>query len=358
MNILALDLGKFKSVACDYDTATSNHEFTTIQTSPQMVHDLLVEREPDRLVIEVCGIAGWVHDLAVALEIEVQVANPNTEGWRWKKVKRKTDREDALKLAKLSAMNQLPLVYIPSRQTRQWRSLIGYRHKLVDRRTAIFNSIRAVLDREGLSMPSGDKGWTRASLSRLRSLSCPVQEVEAEQLWRGQLHVELQMLAHLAGLLKKVETKLDALGRADERVRRLRTVPGVGPRLSELVVAIVDDPHRFRNGRQVGAYAGLVPRQHQSGTQDRLGRITHRGPNLLRKVLVEIAWAMRRHNPRAMVFYERICKGQKTRRKQAAVALARKVLIWCWAMLRDETEWCGSRAGRLGKAEPVSTAVA
>lgn len=97
--ILAIDLGKFKSVACDYDAQTGEHRFDTIPTRPQDFHDLLTERQPDRLVIEIGSAAGWVADMAQALSIEVQIANPNHEAWRWKNVKRKTDKDDALKLA-------------------------------------------------------------------------------------------------------------------------------------------------------------------------------------------------------------------------------------------------------------------
>lgn len=113
VNLLAIDLGKFKSVACLYrdDEDTT---FRTIETRPQAIHDLLVDWEPDRLIIEVGTISGWVHDVATALGIEVQVANPNTEGWRWRRVKRKTDRDDALKLARLSAAGQLPTVWMPT----------------------------------------------------------------------------------------------------------------------------------------------------------------------------------------------------------------------------------------------------
>ncbi len=158
-------------------------------------------------------------------------------------------------------------------------------------------------------------------------------------LWQGQLHSELRALDQVQALIEQVEAKLDCLGVADARVQRLRTIPGVGPRLGEMLVAWIDDPHRFKNGRQVGAYAGLTPKQHQSGTHDRLGRITKQGPGLMRKLLVEVAWLMRRYNPYANAIFERLCKGQKTRRKQAAVALARKILIWSWAMLRDERDW-------------------
>ena len=59
----------------------------------------------------------------------------------------------------------------------------------------------------------------------------------------------------------------------------------------------------------------------------------------MRKLLVQVAWGMLRYNARGREVFDRLCKGQKTRRKQAAVALARKILVWCWAMLRDGTDW-------------------
>lgn len=337
--ILAIDLGKFKSVACDYDASAGEHRFTTISTRPQAMHDLLVERTPERLVIEVGSSAGWVKDLAEVLGIAVQVANPNHEAWRWKNVKRKTDKDDALRLAQLSSMGQLPTVELPGARVRQWRSLIGYRAALVGRRTAIKNSIRAVLDRQGLTHPSGKKGWTKESLAVLRLLAYPLNEVDHAELWRGQLDIELQALEQVEGLITQVEAKLDALASSDERVHRLQTIPGVGPRLSELVVAVIDDPNRFKNAKQVGAYAGLVPRQYESGTMSRQGRITGRGNPLLRALLVEVAWLMRRYNPRLRSIFERVCGPSKARRKIAAVATARRLLVICWAMLRDGTSW-------------------
>ena len=109
--------------------------------------------------------------------------------------------------------------------------------------------------------------------------------------------------------------------------------------MSELVVAVIDDPHRFKNAREVSAYAGLTPRRYQSGEMDRSGRISKAGCGKLRKLLLEIAWGMLRHNAHGRAVFNRISKGQKSRRKQAAVALARRVLCWCWAMLRDGTDW-------------------
>ena len=116
-------------------------------------------------------------------------------------------------------------------------------------------------------------------------------------------------------------------------------MPGIGPRTAETIAAYVDRARRFKNARQVSAYAGLVPRQYQSGQTDRRGRITRRGPRLLRKMLVEAAWVMLRYNDWARQIIQRISKGQRTRKRQALVALARKLLVRCWALLRDETTW-------------------
>lgn len=337
--ILAIDLGKFKSVACDYCAGTGVHTFTTLLTRPQAMHDLLVEHSPDRLVIEVGSASGWVKDLAKALGVEVQVANPNHEAWRWKNVKRKTDKDDALKLAQLSAMDQLPTLVLPSARVRQWRSLITYRWTLVGRRTAIKNSIRAILDRQGLTHASGKKGWTRESLAGLGLMASPIAKVDSDELWRGQLDIEIQALDQVEGLIKQVEAKLEAMAKADKRVEQLQTIPGVGPRLAEVVVATIDDPKRFNSAKQVGAYAGLVPKQYESGTMSRQGRVTGQGSKLLRALLVEVSWLMRRYNPVLHAIFDRVCGDSKARRKIAVVATARRLLVMCWAMMRDGTTW-------------------
>lgn len=338
-SILAIDLGKYKSVACEYRTGAESGAFETVATQPNALHDLIVAASPDRVVIEVGNQAGWVKDLCAALGVPIEVANPNHEGWRWKNVKRKTDRDDALKLAKLSAVGQLPTVQLPDACTRQWRALIAYRAKLVSRRTAIKCSIRSLLDRQGYWTAVGRTAWTVEGVGRLQKLSRELHEVDADTLWRGQLGLEVAALQQVQQLIGQVESKLDALGDADRRVRRLRTIPGVGPRLAELVVATLDDPHRFKSRREVAAYAGLVPRQYESGTMSRHGRITGAGQKLLRALLVEVSWLMKQHNPALYAILEKTARGSKTRRKVAVVAMARRLLIVCWAMLRDETDW-------------------
>ena len=339
MRILAIDLGKFKSLFCWYDDQEQKFRIQTASSTPQAFHEMLIKREVDRVVIEVCDMAGWVKDLCETLSIPIQVVNPNGEGWRWRNVKKKTDKEDAKKLCRLSLTNDLKLVWLPPRIERHWKSLILYRHKLVERRTAIGNSIHALLVCEGKAMKGGRECWSGESMEALRAMAKPIGECVKEESWRGHLGMELDSLEHVRKQIGELDQKLNEIGEQDERVKRLRTIPGVGPRLSELVVAVIADPTRFENAGQVGSYAGLVPRRYQSGQMDRSGRISKAGCGKLRKLLTEIAWGMLRHNEEGRKVFMRICKGQKTRRKQAAVALARRVLRWCWAMWRDGPTW-------------------
>ena len=117
-------------------------------------------------------------------------------------------------------------------------------------------------------------------------------------------------------------------------MKLLQGVKGVGPRLAEAVVLHLDDPHRFGNAGQVASYAGLVPKRIESGTMKRSGRITRHGPTLLRSLLVESAWTVWRHNAWARAYVEKLCHGSRSRRKIAIIALARKLLVMLWAMLR------------------------
>jgi transposase len=349
MKILALDLGKYKTVACEYEAESGQHRFATVATTPKDLHDLIVDREPDRVVIEICSFAGWVCDLVRTLGIEIQVANTADERWQWRKVKQKNDRRDALKAAQLSAVNQLSLVHVPQIEVRQWRALIAYRHHLVRRRTKIKNHIRDLLLREGQLLPRGRSAWTQVGTAALEAMVKPLSEMQISELWRGELGVELAQLKELQSQIVTVEAKLDELAVADSRIRLLRTIPGVGPRLAEAVVTMFDDPARFRTAGQVSSYIGMVPKSFDSGETERSGRITRHGHRLVRSLLVEIAWAALRHNSWARECFQRISGGKKSRRKIAIVAVGRKLLVRCWGMLRHQAPW------QLSVAEVVAT---
>ena len=340
MKILSLDLGKYKTVGCEYEAGSGVHRFTRSFTTPTALEKMVREINPDRVVIEVCSIAGWVCDLLRRLGIEVQVANTSDDAWRWRKVKQKDDRRDALKMARLSAVNQVREVYIPQIEVRQWRALITYRQQLVRRRTKIKNHIRDLLLREGQILVRGNSCWSQLGLTKLVEMAKPLTECGLTELWRGELEEELQQLAQVQQRLATVTRQLDMIGAADGRVKLLRTVPGVGPRLAEAIVALLDKPERFRRVSQVSGYIGMVPKAMDSGETERRGHITRQGSRLVRSLLVEVAWAGLRHNAWVRQTYQRLSGGgNKARKKIAIVAVGRKLLVRCWAMLRDNKPW-------------------
>jgi transposase len=336
--ILALDLGKYKTVACAYDRPTAQATFGTLTTSRDDLRQLFARRRPAVVVIEACALAGWVHDLCAELGLPCRVANTASEAWKFKHAKRTTDKDDALRLAQLQALGQLPTVTVPDPATRQWRALIACRQDLVGRRVAAQNRVRALLVGQGLPAPRGHRAWTEVGLQGIGQHAKPLPDCAPEEVWRGLLHLALTEYRQARELLEQAEARLDAVAKAQEAVQILESTPGVGTRTAEAVVAYLGDAQRFRTGKQVSAYAGLVPRQYQSGESDRRGRITRRGPALLRKLLVECAWVMLRYNGWARAVYQRLSHG-KARKKQAIVALARKLLVRLWAMLRDKARW-------------------
>jgi len=339
MRILAIDLGKNRSVACIYEAETATARYRKVPTGPDAIERLIRQYCPQRVVIEICSAAGWVSDLVRSLAVELQVANTSAPAWRWSNTKRKTDRDDALRLAQLSSLGQLPQVTPARKVVRQWRALIRYRHHLVRRRTQIRNRIRALFEREGVALPKGKLCWTAVGIGALREESRNLDLLNDTELWRGELACELDALQSVEELVVRVEKKLDAIEGQQARCQLLRTIPGVGPRLAEIVVAVLGDPGRFRSGKQVASYAGLTPRQYQSGDNDRHGRISRQGNSLLRAMLVEVSWVSLQYNDWARAVYERARRGSPARKKIAIVAVARRLLVRCWAMLRDGTTW-------------------
>ncbi|MCH7725364.1 MAG: IS110 family transposase [Planctomycetes bacterium] len=344
MIILAIDLGKFNSMCCFFDTRTQKHEFLNAATTRRYLTSVLTHHQVDLVVMEACGPSGWVNDLCQEHRIKTLVCSTNEEAWRWKNVKRKTDKDDALKLARLAMMRQLKPVHVPTHQGREHRTLVKYRKTLDQRINRIKNSIRSLFANRGIEIARGRPAWGagRELIDSYRKL---LADCSMEELWQGQLDVELTQLDSLREQLAEVERRLEAIAEEDERIQRVRTIPGVGRKTAEVLVTALDDVHRFDNARQVSAYIGLVPRQYQSGETDRNGRITKRGSRLLRAMLLECAWVSLQYNPWARATYDRICGGQKTRKKKAAIALARKIAVVAWSMLKHETDWDPRRMG-------------
>jgi transposase len=175
--------------------------------------------------------------------------------------------------------------------------------------------------------------WTKAGLAWLRRLELPTA---SQQLRRDLLLEEVETLN---GQLRRIERQLGHRMQQTPAVARLRSIPGVGVRAAEAVVAFVDDPDRFRSAKAVGRYFGLVPCQDQSGDKNRLGHITREGAPVVRQLVAEAAWQARRRSPTVRAYFERVQRGDPQRKKIALVATAHYLVRVMWAMLKRGSMW-------------------
>ncbi len=247
--------------------------------------------------------------------------------------KRKNDRVDVEKLAKLLFLNEVPGVYVPSGDVRAWRQLIEYRTQVIDKRTRAKNSLRGLLRSLGIAVPSEFGLWTKQGLYWLERLELP------SPLYAMRRDLLVEELHVFSEQLRRVEKQLERHSQASGASALLVTIPGVGARTAEAMAAYLDDPSRFRTTKSIGCYFGLVPAQDQSGSMNRLGHITREGPATVRKLLTEAAWQGVRRFPTIRHFFERIHQGADDRKKIALVATAHYLARVMHAMLRQGQVW-------------------
>jgi len=228
--ILAVDLGKFNSVFCWLDPDARGERFRAAPTTPDDLRRELTRQPVERVVFEACSQAGWVHDLCTTLGLAATVASTAGEAWRWSRVKRKTDRDDARKLARLAAVGEVQGVPVPPRDVRQRKSLIGLRKRLVAERVRGQNRIRGLLVCQGLPAPVGARAWTAVGRAGLAAHARPLAACGPGELWRGLLDLTLTEYRQVRELLDAAEAHLDQLAGANAAVQLLQTTPGVGPR--------------------------------------------------------------------------------------------------------------------------------
>lgn len=142
-------------------------------------------------------------------------------------------------------------------------------------------------------------------------------------------------------MIKRIEDQLPALAEQDHRVIRLLTHPGIGLLTALALVHTLGPVNRFASGRKVTAYVGLDPLERSSGERQRIGSISKQGSRLLRFLLVEAAQAAARHDPDLKRLYYRVLKRRDHAR--ASVAVARRLLVRAYILLRDEIDYAEFR---------------
>ncbi|HEX3358961.1 MAG TPA: IS110 family transposase [Tepidisphaeraceae bacterium] len=280
-----------------------------------------------------CGY-GPLHDRLSTMASGVQVAHPGHLRLIFRS-KKKHNRVDAQKLAKLLFLDEVPRAYVPPAEVRSWRAMIEHRQKLLQTRVSIKRPasgfpVRSLL--KGLGIHAERRLWTKKGMSWLKALDLP----ESEALRRDIMVVELQDVNKLIG---RVQKHLKKVSDRQPAVALLMTIPGVGIRTAETFVAYVHDIRRFTRIKCVGSYFGLIPCQDASGNVNRLGHITKEGPSTVRKMLTEAAWQGIRRSPTIRGFYQQVKRDDPKRNKIALIATAHYLTRVMAAMLRSGECW-------------------
>lgn len=332
MFYVGLDIHSKSITVCVLNGDGKVHRRCTVRQIDQMMAVLEGLPEPFQVCYEASTGYGVFFEILSKVADHVAVAHPGLLKLIFCS-KQKNDRRDAEKLAKLLYVGEVPQVHVPSADVRAWRELITFRRRLVEKRTRAKNGLRGLLRSLAIRAPRRPGLWTRAGLAWLEQLPLenPMHALKRDLL--------VEEIANLSEQIRRVETELARYSSHHPAVALLRTIPGVGLRTAEAVVAFLDDPRRFANSKRVGAYFGLVPSQDQSGGTNRLGHVTREGSATVRHLLVEAAWQAVRRSPTVAAFWNRIARGEQDRRKIATVATAHYLARVMWSMLKHATVW-------------------
>ena len=239
--------------------------------------------------------------------------------------KQKTDKRDAAHILKLVVEGRFPRLWSPDREQRDLRQLVLHRHKLVEIRSRVKNELQHLSLNKG--MQKKRTLWSQAGMQMLRELPLkPWASCRREDL--------LGLLAMLNQQIGTLDTAVQKAAEENPQAKLLMTQPGVGPNTALAYVLTMGEVSRFRRGKQVASYLGLIPREESSGGRQKLGAITKQGNRMVRSLLVEAAQIAVRFDPQFRKQYLHRCH-QKPK-GVAKVAAARKLAVRLYWMLRTQ----------------------
>ncbi len=248
---------------------------------------------------------------------------------RRKAPRRQKERSsDADLILELMLKGDFPRLYRFSAESRLVLRQLRYRHKLVKVRTIAKNSLQAISLGAGCSQKRGL--LSQRGQERLRGLALPPVLGQQREEW-------LQMVTQLDERIATLEATLEKTAARDEQIKLLRTHPGIGLLTGMVVRHTIMPVARFSTTRKVVAYAGLDPVEDSSGPRTRLGSISKEGSRLLRFLLNEAGQTACRQDPDLKRFYQRLV--HRRNRQKAKVAVARKLLVRSFIMLRDQIDY-------------------
>ena len=328
MRIIGCDLHARQQTLAMLDTVTGEVVNRTLMHEGNAVREFYSQLPRPVLVgIEAIGPMQWFLDLLEELRVECLVGDA-TKIRAAEPRKQKHDRRDAELILKLLVEKRFPAIWRPSKEQLDLRALLLHRHHWVRLRTQIQNALQAIALANGLRRGPGL--WSYDGQAKIAFL--PLAP-----------HASYRRSA-LQAMYRKMDEEIDNLTeqvaeQAEQRpaARLLLTHPGVGPVTALATEVFLGDARRFADGKALASYVGMIPREYSSGEHQRLGGLTKQGNPLLRFLWGEAGAHAARRDPELQRFYRRklVHKGLG----KARVAVARKLGIRLWIMLRDQIDY-------------------
>lgn len=322
MRNIGVDLHKNSFTVCFLEDNTKKKKTYKLEELTEFKREL---QKTDTIGVESTNNTRYFVEEIRGVVKEVVIINPTQFKIISQSVK-KTDGEDAEKIAIYLSKNMLPEVRMKDKQYSQINSMANTRDKLVKLRTILKNKIHNILSANGIISKKEDF-TSQKGLNK-------VLEYDLDETSKIELEIIVEQIQHLNEGIKKLEEEMTQRGEKLKGYKNITSIKGIGKKGGTILLSVIGDINDFQNEKKLSAYFGIVPKVNISNEKVIMGKITKQGSALGRTTLVQCTLVAKKYSPYLNNFYERI--KQKKGSGKAIIATARKLLEIIYQTLKND----------------------